>query len=168
MKFLRVLLLTCLLGASTAQATPGEVQIGQTLRDATMQGLLGPNRKLSEFRGTPLVINVWASWCGPCRLEMGSLERLSKSRAGKHFRVIGISTDDYPEAAKAFVHKTGTTFSHYIDDHLLLENMLGADRLPLTLLVDAKGRVLDKYYGAVQWDSAQALEAIGKAFALPQ
>ncbi len=133
-----------------------------------MQGLLGPSRKLSEFRGKPLIINVWASWCGPCRLEMGSLERLSQSKAGKQFRVIGISTDDYVQAAQAFVQKTGTSFDHYIDAHLMLENMLGADRLPLTVLVDAKGRVLDKYYGAVQWDSAQAVDAIGKAFRLPQ
>ena len=168
MKLLGALLLTCLLGTTHALATPGEVEIGQTLREATMQGLLGPSRKLSEFRGKPLIINVWASWCGPCRVEMGSLERLSRSLAGKHFRVIGISTDDYPEAAKAFVQKTGTSFSHFIDAHLLLENMLGADRLPLTVLVDAKGRVVSKYYGAVEWDSAQAVNAINKAFRLAQ
>lgn len=129
-----------------------------------MQGLSGPSRKLSEFRGKPLIINVWASWCGPCRQEMGSLERLARSKGGQQFTVIGISTDDYPDAAKAFLQKYRTTFSHFIDSQLLLENMLGAERLPLTLLVDAQGRVLGKYYGAEVWDGPEALKLIGKAF----
>ena len=145
-----------------ALATPGEVEIGRTLRDAPMQGLSGPSRLLSDFRGKPLIINVWASWCGPCREEMGSLDRLSRRDGGKHFTLIGISTDDYPEAARVFLKKAGTRFSQFIDTRLLLENMLGADRLPLTLLVDAQGRVLAKYYGAKEWDSAEAVDLIAR------
>jgi len=148
----------------TSAKTPGEVEVGGTLREATMQGLSGPSRKLSEFRGKPLIINVWASWCGPCQQEMGSLERLARSKGGKQFIVIGISTDDYPEAAQAFLKRYRTSFSHFIDNRLLLENMLGADHLPLTLLVDAQGRVLGKYVGAKEWDSPEALKIVGKAF----
>ena len=147
--------------------TPGEVEVGGMLRDAPMQGLSGPSRLLSEFRGKPLIINVWASWCAPCRQEMGSLERLARRHAGKRFAVIGISTDDYPDAARAFLQKSGTTFSHFIDSRLLLENMLGADRIPLTLLVDAQGRVLGKFYGVKEWDSPEAIEMIGKNFRIP-
>ncbi len=83
------------------------------------------------------------------------------------FTVIGISTDDHPEAALAFVQKTKTSFSHFIDQRLLLENMLGADRLPLTILVDAQGRVVDKVVGAREWDSPESLKRIGKAFRIP-
>ncbi|MDP3537583.1 MAG: TlpA disulfide reductase family protein [Azonexus sp.] len=144
--------------------TPGEVEVGSLLRDATMQGLSGSSRKLSEYRGKPLIINVWASWCGPCRAEMGSLDRLSRRYGGKQFVVIGISTDDYPDRAQAFLQQAKTGFAHYIDSKLLLENMLGADRLPLTVLIDADGRVLAKLYGAKEWDSPQAIEAIGKVF----
>lgn len=129
-----------------------------------MQGLTGPSRKLSEFRGKPLIINMWASYCGPCQMEMGSLERLSRHKGGKKFTVIGISIDDYPENAKAFLQKSGTTFSHFIDSKLFMENMLGADTIPLTLLIDAQGRVLAKYYGAKEWDSPETLKMIGKAF----
>jgi hypothetical protein len=81
--------------------------------------------------------------------------------------MIGISTDDYPEAAKAFLKRNRTSFSHFIDSRLLLENMLGAERLPLTLLVDAQGRVLGKYYGAKEWDSPEAMQLIGKSFHIP-
>jgi len=154
-------------GANLACAkTQGEVEIGGTLREATMQGLSGASRKLSEFRGKPLIINVWASWCGPCQREMNSLERLARSKAGQQFTVIGISTDDYPEAAQAFLRKYKTSFSHFIDRNLLLENMLGADHLPLTLLVDAQGRVLGKYVGAKEWDHPETLRMIGKTLRL--
>ncbi len=162
-------LLLCVFALSAVCAkTPGEVEVGGTLREATMQGLNGPARKLSEFRGKPLIINVWASWCGPCQQEMGSLERLAWREEFGKLSVIGISTDDYPEAAKGFLRKTNATFNHYIDSHLLLENMLGAERLPLTLLVDAQGRVLLKVYGAREWDSAESLELIRTAFRIPK
>jgi thiol-disulfide isomerase/thioredoxin len=144
--------------------TPGEVEIGQTLRDATMLGLNGPNRRLAEFRGRPLIINVWASWCGPCRQEMASLERLAWGNPAAPYAVIGISTDDYPEKAQRLLKGTNATISHYVDRNLLLENMLGAAQLPLTVLVDASGRVVDKIYGARQWDGPEAQALIAKAF----
>ncbi len=154
-----------LLGTVHAK-TPTEVEVGSVLREATLHGLNGPDRKLSDFRGRPLIINVWASWCGPCVAEMGSLERLAWSEAGQQFMIIGISTDDYPEAAKGFLRKSNATLNHYIDRQLELENMLGANRLPLTVLVDAKGRVLAKVVGAREWDSATLVQRISQTLGL--
>ena len=57
---------------------------------------------------------------------------------------------------KAYLRQANATLNHYQDRALVLENMLGAERLPLTVLVDAKGRVLGKFYGAREWDSAEA------------
>lgn len=166
MKTIFSLMLLCLAGtASLALAkTPGEVGVGSVLREAQIKGLSGPAGKLSAFRGKPLIINVWASWCEPCRQEMGSLERLSRRYGGKQFNVIGISTDDYKDRATAFLRESNTSFPNFIDNDLLMENMLGADRLPLTLLIDAQGRVLGKFYGAKQWDGPEALEMIAKTF----
>ena len=160
------MLLLCAGGAMPVAfaATPGEVQIGETLPEATMQGLNGPSRKLSGFRGKPLLINVWASWCGPCRSEMASLERLAWMGLAPSFNVIGISTDDYPEKAKGALKASNATITHFIDSNLQLENMLGASRLPLTVLVDADGRVLKKIYGAKEWDGPQALQLIADTF----
>lgn len=146
--------------------TPGEIAVGGYLRDAQIQQISGSSRKLSAFRGKPLIINVWASWCGPCRQEMGSLERLSRRYGGRQFNVVGISTDDYRNDATAFLHQSHTTFTNFIDRNLAMENMLGADHIPLTLLVDARGRILDKFYGAQQWDSVEALAIIAKIFNL--
>ena len=147
----------------TANATPGEVRIGDILRDAPMQGLTGYSLMLSDYRGKPLIINVWASYCSPCLAEMGSLERLQK-RYSKDLNLIGISIDDYPNRAKVFLRKANTTFPHYIDYKLKLENMLGSTSIPLTLLIDAQGRVLHKVRGAREWDSPDMIEAIGKTF----
>jgi thiol-disulfide isomerase/thioredoxin len=164
MKALILFLLLGLAGATFGK-TPGEVEVGQVLRQAPMQGLASrPSRLLTDYRGKPLIINVWASWCGPCQAEMGSLERLSKRHGGKQFNVIGISTDDYLDRAELFLKKTGTTFDNYIDQKLFLEHMLGAERLPLTLLVDPQGKVLAKITGAKEWDGPEAAAIISKAF----
>lgn len=159
-------LLLCLAIAHSAAhgKTPGEVPVGGTLRDATLQGLNGPSRNLGAFRGRPLIINVWASWCGPCREEMASLERLAWGGQRQYFAVIGISTDDYPDRAKNLLKSTNATISQFIDHDLQMENMLGASQLPLTVLVDAEGRILNKIYGARQWDGADSLRLIDDTF----
>ena len=150
--------------ATAFAGTPGEVEIGGFLREATLQGLSGNSKKFSDYRGKPLIINVWASWCGPCRSEMGSLDRLARRYGGKQFNVIGISTDDYRDAAAAFIKKSGVSFANYIDSKLRLENMLGANTIPLTVLVDGDGRVLAKVYGVREWDNPETVAAIGKTF----
>jgi thiol-disulfide isomerase/thioredoxin len=144
--------------------TPGEVPIGAVLRDVTLQGLNGPPRRLAEYRGKPLLINVWASWCGPCIQEMASLERLAWREDRVPFSVIGISTDDYPQKALAFLNRSNATIRHFIDHDQQVENLLGASTIPLTVLVDADGRVVDKIYGAREWDSPESMQLISKAF----
>lgn len=162
-----ILLLAFWLSAASATAfakMPGEVDEGGVLREAPLYGFAGDYRRLSELRGKPLIINVWASWCGPCRAEMGSLERLSRRYGGKQFNIIGVSTDDHVNAAAAFLRQANVSFDNYHDRNLLLESMLGANTIPLTVLIDAQGRVLRKVRGSKEWDSPEALELIGKAF----
>jgi thiol-disulfide isomerase/thioredoxin len=165
MRPLYLALLLCLAAVSQALAAaePGEVPVGQALRPAGLHGLNGPSMQLESFRGRPLLINVWASWCGPCRAEMASLERLAWLDEKRPYSIIGISTDDYFEQAAGWLQQTHSTLSHFIDQRLEMEHMLGASRLPLTVLVDAQGRVLQKIYGAREWDSRDSLALIDKA-----
>jgi len=161
---LLVIFLATALSAKAYAGTPGEVEIGSYLREAKLQGLFGKTKKFSDYKGKPLIINVWASWCGPCRQEMGSLERLARRYNGKQFNVIGISTDDDHNAAAVFIKESKITFENFIDSNVFLENMLGANAIPLTILVDPQGRVLEKARGAYEWDSPEMVEAIGEAF----
>jgi thiol-disulfide isomerase/thioredoxin len=159
-------LLTCLcLSPAWALAEiPPEVAAGETLPNVLMRGLNGPSRYLADFRGKPLIINVWASWCAPCRAEMKSLERLAWRDDSHYLRVIGISTDDDPARAADALTAANATISHFIDRGLRLETLLGASRLPLTVLVDPDGRVVRKIYGARVWDDPSAVKMIGEAF----
>jgi thiol-disulfide isomerase/thioredoxin len=150
---------------AAAPDAPAPVAVGRPLPDVVMAGLNGPQRSLASYRGRPLIINVWASWCGPCRAEAASLERLAWSEAGSRYVVIGISTDDDKAAASKWLRHSNATVSHYIDSRLTLEHMLGATTIPLTVLVDASGRVVARFYGARQWDSAESIRVIERAFA---
>jgi thiol-disulfide isomerase/thioredoxin len=156
----------CLVGANPVAMADSaqQVAVGAPLREALLTGLNGPSRLLSTYRGKPLLINVWASWCGPCKQEMASLERLAWRDGEQYFAIIGISTDDDADQAKGMLKNANATISHFIDTGLQMENMLGASRLPLTVLVDADGRILEKVYGARQWDGADALRLIDDAF----
>jgi thiol-disulfide isomerase/thioredoxin len=151
--------------AAPAAPTDTEVPVGQPLRDAVLHGLNGPDRPLAALRGRPLIINVWASWCEPCRAEMASLERLAWRQQGRDFAIIGISTDDYRDQALEWLKHSNATISHYLDQQLQMEHMLGASRLPLTVLIDARGRVLLRVYGSRQWDTPDSLALVRHAFA---
>ena len=151
-------------GATAIAGTSGEIEIGGYLREATLDGLNGKTKSFSAFKGKPLIINIWASWCGPCRAEMGSLERLAQRYNGKDFNIIGISTDDYRNKAVDLIKQTNISFENFIDHKLLLENMLGAKTIPLTLLVDADGLVLKRIRGARDWDSSESIDAIADVF----
>jgi thiol-disulfide isomerase/thioredoxin len=152
---------------ASVQAPPPLVAVGDVLPNVVMAGLNGPHKLLSTYRGRPLIINVWASWCSPCRKEAASLERLAWSEAGSRYTVIGISTDDDRNAALQWLRQSNATISHYIDSgpRWTLEHMLGASTIPVTVLVDAKGRVVARFRGARDWDSAESIQLIERAFA---
>jgi thiol-disulfide isomerase/thioredoxin len=150
-----------------AQASAPLVAVGQVLPDVVMAGLNGPHKPLSSFRGRPLIINVWASWCSPCREEAASLERLAWSEAGSRYTVIGISPDDARAAALQWLRRSNATISHYLDSgpHWTLEHMLGASTIPVTVLVDASGRVVGRFRGARDWYSPESIRLIERTFA---
>lgn len=154
-------LLMCLLATAPATAAePSGIEAGQVLPDAALHGLNGPSSRFAAYRGKPLIINVWASWCGPCRAEMASLDRLAWRDPTSRLSVIGISTDDSIEQAKRFLEVSRVSIAQYIDQRLELESLLGATRLPLTLLIDERGRVVSKVYGARDWDDVDARKRI--------
>ncbi len=159
-------LLQTLIPVALSAGSPSNspVAIGQALPDVTMGGLNGPSRSLKAWNGRRLIINVWASWCGPCRAEAASLERFAWSGAGSKYTVIGISTDDDRKAAEHWLRQSNATLTHYIDQDLVLEQLLGASSIPLTVLVDERGRVVSRVRGAREWDTAESIQLIEREF----
>ncbi len=142
--------------------TSGEVQVGEYLREVELDGLNGEGKNFSNFKGKPLIINIWASWCSPCRAEMGSLKRLAQRYDEKQFNLIGISVDNYRKRAEAFIRRENIQFKNFFDHNLELKTMLGTYGLPLTIFVDKDGKVLLKVRGSRQWDRPEMIDAIGE------
>ncbi len=165
MKNIIVLVTSILLTLSTVHAAPGEISEGEFLLDMSMQGLTGPTRRLFDYKNKPLIINFWASYCSPCLEEMASLEEIHL-RYGDQINFIGISIDDYPDRAFSFLEKVNSTFPHYIDQKLQLENLFGANSIPLTVLIDEHGQVLVKVRGSRDWSHPEITNAIERTFKL--
>lgn len=160
-----ILLLTlCVFTMTECLAEVQEIKVGDFLRETSLHAITGKSHMLSQYQGKPLFINIWASWCGPCRNEMQSIERLSQKNNRQQFNVIGISVDDSPRDAAALVHKAKLSFENYIDKNFEIENMFGAETIPLTILVGADGRILKKITGSKNWTSPEYIHLIEQSF----
>lgn len=129
--------------------------VEQTVSHYTLTGLDGSKSSIQSFRGKLLVLNVWATWCPPCRREMPSLERLSKSTASDHVAVAGISTDQSQNAAREFIAQYGITFQNFTDTPGNVANMLDVHVFPETLLISPDGRILKRIVGERDWNSPE-------------
>lgn len=120
--------------------------------DFTLPTLDGGTFTLSEQRGKVVAMNVWASWCAPCRAEAPELQKVWTQDQGKGVQFVGLDTRDSAIAAQAFVNRFGITYPQAIDTdgqvQLLFRDTLPAQAIPSTLIVDAKGRVAARILGA--------------------
>lgn len=103
---------------------------------------------LAGFRGRPVVVNFWASWCPPCRKEMPALAAAARRLAGK-VDFVGVDTNDSRPAALAFAAKTGVAYPLGFDPHGNLASTYGVYGLPTTFFVSAQGRLLGRQVGAM-------------------
>lgn len=153
-------------GSSTGQAALGvgvtEYAAGQrpTIPDLTGPTLDGSTLTLSSLHGHVVVLNVWASWCGPCREESPLLAKVAGATRSAGVRFVGIDEQDRPEAAKAFSTSAGTTYPHILDpDGTLLTSLriVPSTGVPSTLVLDTTGAVAARVIGPVDEATFQSL-----------
>jgi len=119
----------------------------------------GPT-SLSKFRGRVILLNLWATWCPPCREEMPALDRLNARVGGDKFVVVTLALDS-PAKAEAFLRQIkATTLQGYTDTQGLALSTLGVTTVPTTLLIDARGREIGRLSGAAAWDETPAVDLI--------
>ncbi|MCP9446675.1 MAG: TlpA family protein disulfide reductase [Nitrospira sp.] len=137
------------------------VRIGDQAPDFYLQDLHGETIRLSQFRGKVVLLNFWATWCGPCRIEMPALEQLYQRFGRKDFEILAISTDPQgPTVTRPFQREKGVTFPILHDPDMHVGLTYGARTLPLSVMVDRRGMVRKKIFGARDWDSPEAHDLI--------
>jgi thiol-disulfide isomerase/thioredoxin len=122
----------------------------------------GRNRALSDFRGKFVLLNIWATWCVPCRKEMPTLDRLRDALGGGDFEVIALSVDRGGlDVVRKFYGEIGIKhLAMHVDSSGKTALALGAVGLPTTLLIDQAGREIGRLVGPAEWDSPDMIAFI--------
>ena len=117
---------------------------------------------LASLRGKPVLLNLWATWCAPCVVEMPLLDKLAAEQAGK-LTVLTVSEDLKPElVAPFFAQKGFKALPQWVDPNNKIAGTFGGAALPLTILYDMDGKEVWRVMGGYDWSSAEARKAIGE------
>lgn len=139
-----------------AQAPPAERQVAQTIPDVSLADREGTQRKLSEWQGQPVLINFWATWCGPCRKEIPLLKSLRQARKADRVEVIGIAVDER-DAVLKYAREIGIDYPILIGEKEGMEaaNAFGVPLVfPFTVFADSQGRIVTVKIGELHADEA--------------
>lgn len=133
---------TCLAGALVLLATSVSAGLAQSpAPDFTLKSSSGENLRLSELRGEVVMINFWASWCGPCRQEMPILSELYDKYKAMGFTVLGVNVEENSSAAKQLLQEVPVSFPVLFDNDSTVSRQYDVVAMPSTVLVDRDGKV---------------------------
>lgn len=127
----------CVLAASASAA----VMMSAPAPDFTLHTLGGPNLRLQEQRGQVVMLNFWASWCGPCRQEMPRLNRLYEKYRTSGFQLLGVNVDDDVRNATGVAISLGLQFPVLLDTQKRVSRLYDLGTMPSTVLIDRDGKV---------------------------
>ena len=120
----------------------------------TLSDISGKKVSLSDFKGKVILLNFWATWCGPCTAEMPSFNRLYAAFKNDGFVVLAVSIDSSEKPVQSFVSAKGITFPVLMDpDKEAYFDLYAVFALPTSFLIDRKGMVVEKILGDREWDS---------------
>jgi thiol-disulfide isomerase/thioredoxin len=135
-------------------------RIGETAPDFTITDA-GRSVSLSQFRGKPVLLNFWASWCAPCVEEMPSLVQLQK-QIGDKATVLAVNVDSDQNAYKQFVRDHNVDLLTVWDPKQQSNTLYGTFKFPETYVISPDGRILRKFIGAVDWTSPEIVAYVNK------
>jgi peroxiredoxin len=120
---------------------------GQTAPDFALKSSTGENLRLSEFRGDVVMVNFWATWCGPCRQEMPLLDELYNRYQRVGFNLLGVNIDDDSRRAMAMVEELGVNFPVLFDARKEVSELYNVEAMPVTVIIDRQGTVRYVHHG---------------------
>lgn len=124
--------------------------------DFTLEDLYGNRVRLRELRGKVILLNFWASWCPPCRLEMPAMERLHREFGRRGMVILTVNYREEPEQIMAFFKEHDLTFTTLLDREERVFGLYRAWSLPTTYLINKKGEIIGRAIGYRDWHSEQA------------
>jgi len=128
------------------------IQPGVEAPDFTFPDLNGREVSLSGHRGKVVLVNIWATWCPPCRQEMPSMQRLYEKFKGGNFEILAIGIDsEGSEAVAPFMRKMNLTFPALLDPGETIRSLYGITGVPESFIIDKKGIVVEKIIGPINW-----------------
>ena len=140
------------------QAPP---DMGSQAPDFQLIDLQGNWQALPDYHGKVVLLNFWATWCGPCRVEMPSMERVYQDLKDEGFAILAISSDPQGSiVTRPFVASQGLTFPILHDSDYRVSGSYGVRTLPMSFLIDRNGTLTERVFGARDWDSAEARKLI--------
>ena len=126
--------------------------------DFTLKNLDGKEVSLRQFRGKYLLINFWATWCGPCKIEMPSLEILYSRFKSDKFDMLGISNDMFGgRVVRPYIKANNLTFPMLLDQRMTVSKKYGIVSLPTTFLIDPQGKIIGVLQGPEDWTDPETL-----------
>ena len=134
----------------------------RALPELAFQDGEGRKRSLTQFGGKVVLLNVWATWCAPCREEMPALDRLQRKLGGRGFEVVALSIDAAgASVVKRFYEEVGVrSLAIYVDPTMRATATLAAVGVPTTLLIDRQGREVGRRTGPAEWDGPRSVSII--------
>lgn len=144
------LVLLLLKEKDTKFVTP--LQLGQTAPDFTFPDLDGRKVSLSDYRGKVVLVNIWATWCPPCREEMPSMQKLYERFKGQDFEILAVSIDaDGREAVAPFVQQMNLTFPALLDPNEKIRSLYAITGVPESFIIDRNGILVERVIGPLDW-----------------
>jgi len=124
----------------------------------SLASLDGHEITLKDYQGKYLLVNFWATWCGPCKVEMPSLELLYRKFQKRNFAMIAVSNDIFgAQVVKPYIQAQNFTFPVALDPKLKVSNQFGVISLPTTFLIDPQGKIIGVLNGAENWADPKTL-----------
>ena len=153
-----LLLAAALAGVAVLQSAQRGPRTGYAAPDFALPDLAGVTHRLSDYRGKIVFLNLWTTWCPPCRMEMPAMERLHRSMRGRDFAMLAISQDEGgADAVAPFVAELGLTFPVLLDPGARLSPRFGVTGYPETFVIDRDGKVVQHFIGPAAWESEEMM-----------